>query len=202
MIKIHMARKEIKDFYFYKAKRNHYLARSVYKLKEIDEKYHLLKKNDVVLDLGCHPGSWLQYCSKVIGPKGMILGIDLKELDHKFGDNVRFLKADILDLNIRTIKSMVNKDFGVVLSDMAPFTTGDKFVDHERSMRLARRSLEIADQVLRKAGNFLCKILEGEESHAFPKEVRERFGFMKIYKPKGSRKESREIYVIGLGKRP
>ncbi|HIC91118.1 MAG TPA: RlmE family RNA methyltransferase [Syntrophaceae bacterium] len=196
-----MHRKEIKDFYFYKAKREHYLARSVYKLKEIDEKYHLLKKNDVVLDLGCHPGSWLQYCSKIIGPKGMILGIDVKELGYKPGDNVRFLKADILNLNIRTIKSMVNKHFDVVLSDMAPFTTGVKSIDHQRSMNLARRSLEIANQVLRKAGNFLCKMLEGEESPAFLKEIKERFGFIKVYKPKGSRKESREIYVIGLGKR-
>jgi len=198
---VNMSGKEIKDFYFYKAKREHYLARSVYKLKEIDEKYHLLKKNDVVLDLGCCPGSWLQYCSKAIGSKGMILGIDVKELEHKLGNNVRFLKADVLNLNIRTIKSMVNKDFNVVLSDMAPFTTGVKSIDHERSMKLARRSLEIANQVLRKAGNFLCKILEGEESHAFFREVRERFGFVKVYKPKGSRKESREIYVIGLGKR-
>jgi len=196
-----MSGKEIKDFYFYKAKREHYLARSVYKLKEIDEKYHLLKKNDVVLDLGCCPGSWLQYCSKVAGPKGMILGIDVKELGYKLGGDVRFLRADVLNLNIRAIKSMVNKDFDVVLSDMAPFTTGAKFVDHERSMQLARRSLEIANQVLRKTGNFLCKILEGEESPAFLKEVRKRFGFMKVYKPKGSRKESREIYVIGLGKR-
>lgn len=188
-----------KDFYFYKAKRERYLARSIYKLKEMDEKYKLIKRNDTVLDLGCYPGSWLQYCSKVIGSKGVVLGVDQEELDYEFGDNVKFLKADVFDLDIEAIKA-VSPGFEVVLSDMAPFTTGFKSVDHHRIMSLARRSLELADGLLKKGGNFVCKIFEGEDAKVLSEEVKERFEVTKIYKPRSSKKESPEIYLVGLGK--
>ncbi len=188
-----------KDFYFYKAKRERYLARSIYKLKEMDEKYKLIKRNDTILDLGCYPGSWLQYCSKVVGSKGIVLGVDQKEPDHELGGNVKFLKADVFDLEIGAIEA-ISPDFEVLLSDMAPFTTGFKSVDHHRIMALARRSLKLADDLLKKGGNFVCKIFEGKDAQVLLKEVKGRFKVTKIYKPRSSKKESREIYLVGLGK--
>jgi 23S rRNA (uridine2552-2'-O)-methyltransferase len=195
-----MPRRVVKDFLFYKAKREHYAARSIYKLKEMNKKYRLLKEGNVILDLGCYPGSWLQHCSQVAGPTGMVLGIDRKELTHKVADNVRFLKADVLDLNLEDIKEIA-QEFDVVLSDMAPSTMGIRSVDHQRSLVLARRCLEIARHVLKSKGNLACKIFEGEDSPGFFAEVKRWFEFAKIYKPSSSRKESREIYVIGLRKK-
>ncbi len=129
----------------------------------------------------------------------MVLGIDRKDLAHKIADNVKFLKADALDLDLENIRQIA-KQFDVVLSDMAPPTTGIKSIDHQRSVMLATRCLEIAHHLLKSKGNLVCKIFEGEDSPRFFEEVKKGFEFTKIYKPKASSKESREIYVIGLRK--
>ncbi len=188
------------DFYFKKAKKQKYLARSVYKLEEIQKKYRILKPGARVLDLGCAPGSWLQYAQEKVGPKGVVVGVDQKELKADFGPKVFFVKEDVYELELSKLKQYVPY-FDVVLSDMAPATTGIGFVDSTRSVYLAERALEIARAVLKKGGFFLCKVFEGEDFPPFLKRYREAFERVKIIKPKASRKDSREIYLLGIGKK-
>ena len=188
------------DFYFKKAKRQKYAARSVYKLDEIQKKYRIIKPGSRVLDLGCAPGSWLQYAEEKVGPKGIVVGVDQKELKKEFSSRVYFLKEDVYELDPMKLKKYAPV-FDVVLSDMAPATTGIGFVDSTRSVYLAERALEIAMMVLKKGGYFLCKVFEGEDFPSFLKKYREAFERVKIIKPKASRKDSREIYLLGIGKK-
>ncbi len=180
------------DFYTKKAKEENYPARSVYKLQEIDQKYKIIKAGDRVLDLGCAPGSWLMYISRKVGPRGRVLGVDINDLKIEVPDNVKFIKADVF-------KFEVNGKFNVVVSDLAPNTTGIGFADAQQSLEFCERALEIAKRVLIKEGNFVCKIFEGEETDEIYKSIKPLFAFAKKYKPKASRKESREIYIIGVG---
>ncbi len=188
------------DHYFKKAKRHRYLARSVYKLDEIQRKYRIIKRGSRVLDLGCAPGSWLQYAEEKVGRKGIVVGVDLKEVKKDFSSRVFVLREDVFELNPGRLKEFCSF-FDVVLSDMAPATTGIGFVDSTRSIYLAERALEIADAVLKKGGYLLCKVFEGEDFPQFLKKYREAFERVKIIKPKASRKDSREIYLLGIGKK-
>lgn len=195
-----MLRHKVKDYYFYKAKREDYAARSVYKLKEANEKYRFLRRDNVVLDLGCFPGSWSQYSAEAVGSKGLILGIDRQEPKSLLGPNVQFLKADILTLDPEEIKKIQN-NFDVVLSDLAPQTSGAKQVDHIRSIELARTAFFIARSLLKTGGAFFAKVFQGEELPAFKEEVKQAFAQVKLFKPKGSRPESREIFILALNKK-
>lgn len=195
-----MLRHKVKDYYFYKAKKEKYAARSVYKLKDANEKYGFLHRQDAVLDLGCYPGSWMQYCAEVVGPHGFVLGIDQQELKSLPGPNARFLKADVLAIDPEEIKKM-HSDFDTVLSDLAPQTSGVKSVDHLRSIELARKSLSIAQSLLKGGGALFVKVFQGEDLPAFKEEVKQTFGWVRFFKPKGSRPESREIFILALNKK-
>ena len=183
-----------KDHYFKKAKKEGYRARSAYKLFDINKRYNLIKKNDKVLDLGCSPGSWLQAASELVGQNGLVLGIDI--LPIKQIKNIKFIEADISDpITISQIKTISEK-FDVVISDIAPKTTGIKELDHNKSVYLNEKALEIAEDVLKDRGNFLCKIFQGKYSQDFMKNITKKFEFVKTHKPISSRKESKEIYII------
>ncbi len=184
------------DFYTKKAKEEGYPARSVYKLKEINEKYHLIQKGDKVLDLGCAPGSWLSYISKEVGQTGKVLGIDIVDIKIRLENNTVFFKKDILELtDFDSIKYSVA--FNAVVSDLAPKTSGMKSVDAGRSLELCEKSFEIAKKVLAPGGNFLCKIFAGESTGKFFNKIERNFKFAKRFKPMASRKESKEIFIIG-----
>ena len=189
-----------RDYYFKKAKREKYVARSVYKLDEIQKKYRIIRRGSRVLDLGCAPGSWLQYAEEKVGPKGVVVGVDVQEIRKDFGPRVFILKEDVYELDPSGLKKYSPR-FDVVLSDMAPATTGIGFVDSTRSVQLAQRALEIGLEVLKDGGFFLCKVFEGEDFPQFLKRCRGAFERIKIVKPKASRKESREIYLLGMGKK-
>jgi 23S rRNA (uridine2552-2'-O)-methyltransferase len=193
--------KKVQDHYFHKARKEKYPARSVYKLEEAQKKYRLLKAGDSVLDLGCHPGSWAMYAAKIAGANGRVVGVDLLASLHpemKGGAPISLLQGDICDPEV--IESLVAKGpFRVVLSDMAPKTTGNRFSDHVRSVELAQQALEIASQVLIQGGNFYCKVFQGEDFQPFVIEVGKLFGKTKTVKPKSSRGESREVFVLGTG---
>ena len=188
------------DHYSEQAKKERYPARSVYKLKEAQKKYRLIRKGNQILDLGCSPGSWLLYAAELTGKRGKVFGIDLKPVTIQIPSRAETLKADILTIDRAWIE---NKDwrnrFHVVLSDMAPGTTGNKAIDAERSYQLCQAALNIAQMVLRPGGSFVCKIFQGEEFKKFSDSVRSRFKIHKIFKPQSSRKFSKEIFVIGLG---
>jgi len=183
------------EFYTRLAKEENYPARSVYKLKEMDEKYHVIKSGDRVLDLGSSPGSWLLYLSQKVGDKGQVIGVDIEEIKIPKITNIVFVKKDILDLKESDFK---NK-FEAVVSDLAPKTSGVKSLDFGKSLELAEKSFEIAKAVLAPGGNFICKIFEGKESEEFFREVGNSFSLSKRFKPKAVIKKSKEFYVIAKG---
>ena len=188
------------DHYSERAKKERYPARSVYKLKEAQKKYRLIRKGDHVLDLGCSPGSWLLYATELTGKRGKVLGIDLKPVTIQIPSQAETLKVDLLTLDRAWIENEdLGNRFNVVLSDMAPATTGNKAIDAERSYQLCQAALNIARMTLRPGGSFVCKIFQGEEFKKFFDSVRSRFKNYKIFKPQSSRKESKEIFIIGMG---
>jgi len=188
-----MYRKNLKnEFYTEKAREEGYPARSVYKLKEMDEKFRLIKKGDKVLDLGCAPGSWLLYISEKVGDRGAVFGIDLEDVKIKPAKNVFFEKTDIMEKNPN------EKNFDLVVSDLAPKTTGIKIIDSGKSLELCVRAFEIAKIVLTPGGNFVCKIFEGPGADDFFKEIKRNFNFSTRFKPKAVLRQSKEIYIITL----
>jgi 23S rRNA (uridine2552-2'-O)-methyltransferase len=185
------------DHYTRQAKKDKYPARSVYKLKEIQQKNRVIAKGDAVLDLGCAPGSWLKYAAEITGPGGRVVGIDLKPVTILLPEQVEVLTGDIFEM-LDDLKA--GPGYQVVLSDMAPATTGNKHVDAARSMGLCEAALYVAREVLKPGGRFVCKVFQGPDFKAFTDEVRKSFQKFKIFKPQSSRKASREIFIIGLGK--
>ena len=172
----------------------------MFKLKEAQKKFRLIKKGDRVLDLGCSPGSWLLYAAELAGTRGRVLGIDLKTIRIKIPPQAETLTADILTIDRAWIdKQELGNRFNVVLSDMAPATTGNKALDATRSFQLCQAALSIVEMVLKPGGSFICKIFQGQEFKEFSDTVRSRFKRHKIFKPRSSRRESKEIFILGMG---
>ena len=188
------------DHYTQKARKDHFPARSVFKLQEIQQKVNLIQKGNSVLDLGCSPGSWLMLAATLTGPTGSVVGIDLKPVTVSVPSHVRVFIADMLALPDE-ISEAIGRDFHVVISDMAPSTTGNKSIDAARSFELCQAALSTALNRLLPGGSFVCKIFQGEDSEAFIQQIKSRFNKHRIFKPQSSRKASREIYIIGLNKR-
>jgi len=188
------------DHYTRQAKKDKYPARSVYKLKEIQQKHGLIKAGDKVLDLGCAPGSWLLLAAGLTGKNGQVVGVDQNPVTASMPSHVRVCSGDVLSPGNGLIEA-VGKDFNVVMSDMAPATTGIKDVDAARSFNLCEAALNISQACLRQGGSFVCKIFQGEDFNTFLDRIKNMFKKYKIYKPQSSRKASREIYIIGMGKR-
>ena len=182
------------------AKADNYPARSVYKLEEIQNKFRIMKKKDVVLDLGCAPGSWLLYSAKQVGPQGRVLGVDLKAVDIVLPENVLVIQDDILQMADNNFFQQA-AGCTVVMSDMAPATTGRKDVDALRSFALCEMALTVAERVLAVDGHFVCKIFQGGEFALFEKQVKALFQECRIFKPESCRKQSKEIYIIAKNKR-
>ncbi len=186
------------DFYARKAKQENFVARSIYKLEEIDNKYHLFQRNFNILDLGASPGSWMQYAAKKSGVGGKVFGIDLKAAEIKL-PNVHFMIGDINELNFEMLfeKYQFDKKFDIVMSDMAPNTTSNRFVDQARSYDLSVMALQTALKFLNHGGHFICKIFDGEDAMVFRDEVKAHFNETHIMRPKSTRDSSKEIFVIG-----
>jgi 23S rRNA (uridine2552-2'-O)-methyltransferase len=194
-------RKE-QDYFFKKAKKDNYPARSVYKLEEAQQKYKFLKKKQRVLDLGCHPGSWSMYASTIVGARGVVVGVDLQPTDipgQKDNAEIHWLCYDVYADELVTELKKQWPGFHVLISDMAPRTTGSQFTDHQHSLRLARRALQIAALLLHEKGAFYCKVFQGEDFPGFVGECKTLFETVKVVKPQSSRKESREVFVLARG---
>jgi len=188
--------RRVSDYWARKARKEKYPARSVYKLKEVDLKYHLLKPGSRVLDLGSAPGGWLMYASERVGPKGLVVGLDLEPLKVKLRDNMRFKQADVLEIDPEMLLEYGPLD--LVLSDMAPATTGVKEVDQARSLELARVALTLSRVMLNQEGAFLVKIFEGPQVADFFNDLKREFKIVRRVKPKSSRRISPEIFGLGL----
>lgn len=196
-----MARRVLHDQFFKKAKDEGYLARSAYKLAEIAQKHRLLGKGQRVLDLGCAPGAWLQVASELVGPSGVVVGIDLKEIRDRIAPNVRSIVADAYAIDPAELLDLAGGRFDAVVSDMAPDTTGAGDTDHHRSIRLCRRVLDLLPPLLRRGGNLTMKVFEGGAYPALLKDTAALFQTARGFKPKASREISREIYVVAAGYR-
>lgn len=195
--------KKYRDHYFCKAKAENYPARSVYKLQELDEKFSLLKKGMKIYDLGAAPGSWSLYAAKKIGPEGLVLAVDLKEAGTAFPPYVTYMREDVFAPTPGLCEALErNGPFHLVMSDMAPATTGVKLTDQARSLELAIAAHKAASANLLPGGNFVVKIFMGPDTEELLALMRENFASVKSMKPKSSRSESREIFYVGLGFRP
>lgn len=194
--------RKVQDYYYRKAKKDKYPARSVYKLEEIQRKHQLLRKGDSVLDLGCYPGSWSLYSSEVVGPRGVVVGVDLQEADKEPRSNgaaIHWICQDIMGPELVPRVRKIRPAFKVIISDLAPKTTGNRWADHQKSMRLVEHTLSLAETLLHEQGNYLCKVFQGEDLPSFVSGLKERFSRVKVIKPESSRKESREIFILGIG---
>ena len=183
-----------------RARSEGYPARSVYKLEEIQKKFNVIRARDHVLDLGCAPGSWLLYAAGLVTDQGKVYGIDLKVVDIKLPPQVQTVADDILSPSDPDFLPE-NQALDVVLSDMAPATTGRKDVDAARSVGLCEMALNVALERLKSNGHFVCKIFQGNDFNRFQKNVKSKFKELKIFKPDSCRKQSKEIYIIAKGKK-
>ena len=185
------------DFYSRKAKDEGYVARSVYKLKEINEKFNLIKKNQHVLDLGSAPGSWAQYVSGIVGSSGRLVGVDYKEIKVAM-PNTTFLVGNFFSDEIRQQLENLGPYDGII-SDMAPDTVGDRVRDCFRSSDLTWKSLDFSYGFLKQGGYFICKIFQGGEEKEIMNEMKKAFTEAHWFKPDSSRKISFEIFLVGVG---
>ncbi len=185
-----------KDPYVKQAQKSHYRSRAVYKLIEIDERDHLFKQGQVVIDLGAAPGSWSQYVSEKIGHEGRLLAIDILPMEPI--DNTLFIEGDFTEQSVyeECLQAMNNARADLVISDMAPNLSGIRVADQARALHLAELSFDLAKSVLKAGGDMLVKVFEGEGTDRYRHELKEHFGKIIVRKPKASRDDSREFYVL------
>jgi len=188
------------DHYTHKAKKDGFPARSVYKLKEMQRKFRLIRKGDRVLDLGCAPGSWLKYTADQVGKGGHVVGVDLKPVLISLPAHVQIFTGDVFEM-FEVLSKLAGAGYNIVLSDMAPETTGHKSVDAARSFELSLMALTLAQKLLLPKGRFVCKIFQGENFQHYMELIKTTFEKHKNFKPKSTRKASREIYILGFERR-
>jgi len=192
--------KKYRDHYSIKAGQENYPARSVYKLKEMDKRFSLFFPGQKVLDLGAAPGSWTLYAAGRVREQGRVLAVDRMPAEISFPANVTFLCEDVFSRTPDFEAELAAlTPFDVVLSDMAPNTTGNKITDQARSLNLAEEALALARTTLVKGGRFVAKIFMGPDVQAFVQSMRPLFEKVKTFKPKSSRPESKEMFYLGLG---
>jgi len=184
------------DAFFQRAQRENFAARAVYKLQEIDERYHLFRPGQRVLDLGCRPGSWLQYAGQKVGSQGSLTGIDRQPLQVTVKD-ARILVGDVFAISGSELRGTLPA-FDVVLSDMAPDTTGIRHVDQARSEGLFERAVDLAEELLSPGGHFLGKLFQGPDFQRLRARLQAGFSEVRVVKPDSSRKESIELYLLAL----
>jgi len=190
-----------RDRFHQKAKREGFAARAVYKLEEIDQRHAIFERGMArVLDLGCSPGSWLQYARQQIGEPARLVGLDRGPLA-KPPAGARIVVGDVMTVELAALLGELPA-FDLVLSDLAPDTSGIRHLDQARSEALFERALEIAIAVLAPGGNFVGKLFQGPDFKRLTEAVRARFAIQKTAKPASSRQISIEQYVIGKGFRP
>ncbi|MEM9172710.1 MAG: RlmE family RNA methyltransferase [Pseudomonadota bacterium] len=190
-----------RDPWVQKSRAEGYRSRAVYKLAELVEKAKLLRPEMRIVDLGAAPGGWSQYVARVLKERVQIIAIDLLEMDALPG--VQVIQGDFReDAVLEQLRELLDdQPVDLVMSDMAPNISGVKAVDQPRAMYLAELALEFATEVLAPKGAFICKVFQGEGFDAYVRELRQRFGDVRIRKPKASRPSSTEVYVLARTQR-
>jgi 23S rRNA (uridine2552-2'-O)-methyltransferase len=189
------------DFWSRKAFAEGYPARSVYKLKEIDEKFSMIKKGFSVLDLGSAPGSWTVFLLRKLDETGRVVSVDLNPLSKDVkGSNLVFFQGD---LNAAEIRNQVKAlgPYDLVVCDAAPLTTGNRTVDTARSQALVEMALWYAESMLKPGGNFAVKIFQNGDQQVFLKSMKKMFTMARGFKPEACRSESFETYLLGICKK-
>jgi 23S rRNA (uridine2552-2'-O)-methyltransferase len=186
-----------KDHYRKLAKDQGLRARSAYKLQQLNDSYRILKKGSRVVDIGCAPGGWLQIATKLVGPGGRVVGIDLKPVEPVVGAEI--LEGSIEDEKMKAkITEMLGGKADVLLSDLAPNVSGVWDVDHARQISLTETALQFASTVLRLGGSAIFKVFEGDMLKDLRTEMQKQFGKVTLSKPSASRQESSELYIVCL----
>ena len=187
-----------RDPYRRMAREQGYRSRAAFKLKEIDKRFGVFKEAKVVLDLGAAPGGWLQVANEMVGKKGLVIGVDLKPIKPLGLENVKTIVGDVAENSmLEEVRRLLPGAVDVLLSDLSPQVSGAWDVDQLLQIELTRAALRFAEEFLRPDGWVVLKVFQGMDTQSFLEDLRKRLGYMKIYKPKASRRRSAEIYVVG-----
>jgi len=191
--------RHVADEYVKRAQADGYRSRAAYKLLEINDRDHLLHSGQVVVDLGATPGGWCQVAVKKVGGKGQVFGLDILPMSSIAG--VNFIQGDFREDEVmeELLSALENQPVDLVLSDMAPNITGLKAVDQSKSMYLTELALDFSRQTLKPGGDFLVKTFQGEGFDEYSREMKKCFTKVVVRKPKASRPQSREVYLLGRG---
>ncbi len=189
-----------KDGYYHQAKQEGRRSRAAYKIEQLQQRYRLFRQGNHILELGAAPGGWMQVIARLVGPRGMVLGIDLLPIASLPTPPCRTVQADIFTPELPTLIAGIHPGrFHGVISDIAPNLSGVKAADQARIAALNVRVLELADHFLQPGGFFLCKVFQHRELKAFQRQVQERFRRVVLTKPDASRRSSAELYLVGTG---
>ncbi len=188
-----------RDPYTRRARREDYRSRAAYKLLQINKRFRVMHRGDAVLDLGCAPGGWSQVATRVVGPKGLVVGVDLDEVEPIPG--FIFVRGDLHHETTQAASRacLAGRRADVVLSDMSPNISGNYGLDHYRSMQLAKLAVDFGMSLLSDGGHLVVKVFEGGDLPDLVSRLRTRFGRIKRFRPEATRKASSEVYIVALG---
>ncbi len=190
-----------KDHFYQLAQKNDLISRAYYKLEEIDKKYQIIRKSSSVLDIGCCPGGWTQYVLNKSGNQSVV-GVDILPIEKQFNDNFTFYNFDLNEFDkISEVFISKNYCFDVIISDIAPNTSGNQFLDQVNSYNLSLLSFQFIKSFLKTGGFFLVKNFQGEDTEQLFKEIKFQFNKAMYIKPIASDSKSKEIYILGLEKK-
>ncbi|MEM3746370.1 MAG: RlmE family RNA methyltransferase [Thermoproteota archaeon] len=186
-----------RDPYFILSKKEGYRSRASYKLKQILDEYKLIRTGDVVLDIGCAPGGWLQVASEAVGETGLVIGVDVKKVENLGLENTKTIILNIFDESfVEKVLKEYKSRFDAILSDLSPNMSGIYELDHARQIEMVERVIQLSKYLLKTGGSMVIKVFEGEGSDRVYKTVSRLFRFVKRVKPKASRKGSSEFYLV------
>ncbi len=194
-------REHLDDHFVKLAHKDGYRSRAAYKLLEVNDKYKMIKPGMTVVDLGAAPGSWSQIAGKIVGSKGLVVASDILPMDAL--TDVNFLQGDFREQEVfdELLKILDGRTVDVVISDMAPNTSGNTAVDQPRMIYLCELALDFSKRVLGPKGQFLVKVFQGEGFDEYRKSIVETFEVLKTVKPQASRPRSKEVYLLGQGRK-
>ncbi len=212
-----MSRYKSKDRFYKQAKQDHYAARSVYKLEELDRRYGLFKKGQQIVDLGCAPGSWLQFVGEKVGKKGIVLGYDIAPAQVAPLPPSKWRVADVYALSpAEVLSDLFEARHGeappdpehpppmridALISDMAPKLTGIRDSDQAKSVELQSEALRLAEALVKPGGFFVAKLFQGRDTDEFVRRVKQSYKEAKLLKPEATREGSREVFMLARDKR-
>ncbi|MEM2599315.1 MAG: RlmE family RNA methyltransferase [Thermoproteota archaeon] len=186
-----------RDPYFILSKKEGYRSRASYKLKQILDEYKLIRTGDIVLDIGCAPGGWLQVASEAVGETGLVIGVDVKKVENLGLENTKTIILNVFDEGfVEKVLKESKSRFDAILSDLSPNMSGIYELDHARQIEMVERVIQLSKYLLKTGGSMMIKVFEGEGSDRVYKRVSRLFRFVKRVKPKASRKGSSEFYLV------